>query len=151
MLGKRTVLLLIPGALVACSSPAALTSRELRLEVASGGQVALRYADRAEICQANQTCTYQMAPGTSVRLEAQPAENFFFTGWGGACTGYQDCNLSLSEDRRVEARFERLVGGFTLAPLPDPVVVPAGASVELGVDLRASGGFNAPPGRFRSG
>lgn len=130
--------------LAGCSTPGA-SLKELVVRVDPGGQVRVSYDGRGETCPAGQSCIYRLSPGSGARLEAQPSSDFFFAGWSGDCSGFGACQLVLSENRRVEARFEALVGGFNLGPLPDPLVVPAGAQVELGVRLERQGGFNPPP------
>jgi len=133
--------------LAACSAPQ-VSPNELVVQVGAGGRVELRYDGKSEVCLAGQACTYRLSPDQSVELLARPEGDFFFAGWAGDCTGYSACALQMTQNRRVEARFEARVGEFALQAVPDPVVVPAGATVELAVGIQGSGGFNAPPEAF---
>jgi len=54
-----------------------------------------------------------ICPGTcagtfdTISLYSNPATNSFFSGWGGACTGLEDCaSLTLDSDKTVNAIFE---------------------------------------------
>lgn len=143
---RHWVFLWLVGGLAACSGPqASLNLKELALQVGQGGRVELRYSGKSEVCPSGQACTYRLGPDQTVELRAWPEGNFFFAGWAGDCSGYGGCTLQMAQDRRVEARFEARVGEFSMGQVPDPVVVPAGTTVELAVGLRPTGGFNAPP------
>ena len=50
-------------------------------------------------------CTEDFALGTVVSLSASPTGNSSFDGWGGDCTGGNQCNLTMSADRQVSAGF----------------------------------------------
>ncbi|HYC36972.1 MAG TPA: Ig-like domain repeat protein [Usitatibacter sp.] len=56
------------------------------------------------------TCSASFASGTAVTLTATPAAGFIFIGWGGACSGMGQCNVTMSSARSVAATF-----GFKLA------------------------------------
>jgi hypothetical protein len=43
---------------------------------------------------------------TTFILYPNPATNSFFSGWGGACAGMENCSLTLSGDKTVNALFE---------------------------------------------
>jgi|FaiFalDrversion2_1042247.scaffolds.fasta_scaffold16422_1 hypothetical protein len=119
--------------------------RELVVQVGEGGRVAVRHDGLTEVCPSGQVCAYRLRPDRSVELRALPEGDYFFSGWVGDCSGYAPCSLDMAQNRRVEARFAARVGDFTLGPVPDPVVVPAGAVVEVAVPLQRVEGFNAPP------
>jgi len=54
-----------------------------------------------------ESCHYDFAPGTTVRLSAAapPDSLSRFTGWTGACTGLQDCTITLDGHQWVMATF----------------------------------------------
>ena len=52
------------------------------------------------------SCTANFARGDTVRLTADPASNFRFVGWSGACSGVDPCTLVMDVDRTVSAEFE---------------------------------------------
>jgi ELWxxDGT repeat protein len=53
------------------------------------------------------SCSYDFAPGTTVTLSAvaPPDSLSRFTGWTGACTGLQDCTITLDGQQWVMATF----------------------------------------------
>jgi hypothetical protein len=50
------------------------------------------------------TCMGTYAYGTTVTLTATPSMHHF-GGWGGACSGFLTCSVSMTADRAVTARF----------------------------------------------
>jgi hypothetical protein len=50
-------------------------------------------------------CTQAYADGTTVVLQANPATNSSFAGWGGACSGTGTCTVKMSSDQVVTASF----------------------------------------------
>jgi List-Bact-rpt repeat protein len=52
------------------------------------------------------SCTASFARGDTVRLTADPAPDFRFVGWSGACGGMDPCTLVMDVDRTVSAQFE---------------------------------------------
>ncbi|NCA70073.1 MAG: hypothetical protein EOM91_08190 [Sphingobacteriia bacterium] len=54
------------------------------------------------------TCSADFISGTSVTLNASPAEGSIFLGWGGGCAGTEPCQLTLTESVEVMAYFEDL-------------------------------------------
>jgi len=72
-------------------------------------------ADGAALCVAEGlarrgACTTALTHGTQVVLEARPAADAAFTGWGGACAGESStrCTVSLTAARQVSATFTQL-------------------------------------------
>jgi hypothetical protein len=51
-------------------------------------------------------CTHQFAYGDHVTLHAEPAYSVF-AGWTGACSGTDDCPLTMVSDRNVSAHFSK--------------------------------------------
>ncbi len=54
------------------------------------------------------TCTHVYPNNTPVTLNATPAQGWTFNGWGGDCTGYGTCLVSMSQDRYVYGSFSPL-------------------------------------------
>lgn len=135
--------------LAACglgNQPSNLPERELVLRVGEGGLVQVQLGSSLQACQASQTCTYRLPANATAQLQALAGPGFFFAGWSGDCAGFGGCQVTMSQDRRVEARFGAVQGDFSLAlPAGPLVIVPAGALVELEVTLERRGGFNPPP------
>ena len=50
-------------------------------------------------------CQGEFAPGTLVRLHAEPSEGQMFTRWRGACGGSEECTVNLKRARQVMASF----------------------------------------------
>jgi phospholipase C len=50
------------------------------------------------------TCVASFASGTKVTLNATPASNYLFNGWGGACSG-TSCSVTLTAATSVTASF----------------------------------------------
>lgn len=53
-------------------------------------------------------CVEDYASGTQVTLRAVPAAGWRFVGWREACSGAQDCAVSMTDNRSVMARFKRV-------------------------------------------
>jgi hypothetical protein len=78
------------------------------------------------------TCSVDVAPGTKVKLTASPSLGFRFDGWSGACEGSGACQVDMTQDHAVEARFS----------LPLGTQAPAAADGPSGGD--GGGGVSAP-------
>ena len=50
-------------------------------------------------------CTTSVDPGTEVILTATPDSGSTFAGWGGACQGLGQCNITMDADRSLTAIF----------------------------------------------
>ena len=51
------------------------------------------------------TCSANFAPGTQVTLTATPANGWGFSGWSGACSGVDNCVVTMSAAQSVTATF----------------------------------------------
>ena len=52
-------------------------------------------------------CKTAVTGGTRVTLEARPALNSRFAGFGGECTGQDPCIVIVSTDKTIDAKFNR--------------------------------------------
>jgi hypothetical protein len=73
------------------------------------------------------TCSHAYAHGTTVALTASASSRSLFSGWSGACSGKGVCQLTMSADQAVSARFQAKcivpkVKGKTLAAAKKAVV-----------------------------
>ncbi len=50
--------------------------------------------------------THTYSYGQEVVVYALPDSDYLFTGWSGACSGFGDCELTITEDKNVSASFE---------------------------------------------
>jgi subtilisin family serine protease len=53
----------------------------------------------------NQSCSTFLPPDTPVTLTATPAPDSKFLGWGGACSGLELCQVTLTDEQTVTAAF----------------------------------------------
>jgi Divergent InlB B-repeat domain len=53
-------------------------------------------------------CTRSYAASATLTLSAKAARGSVFAGWGGVCAGRRQCTVSMSADRSVSARFNKL-------------------------------------------
>ena len=51
------------------------------------------------------TCSKSYSAGAKVTLHAKPASGFEFAGWSGDCTGKAACQLTMSANHSVKAKF----------------------------------------------
>ena len=72
-----------------------------------------------------------------VTLTAIPDANSSFTGWGEACTGTEDCNVTINANKEVVANFEK-----KQAPNAVFTATPSKGLAPLDVILDASGSFD---------
>ena len=52
------------------------------------------------------TCSAAFPQSTQVKLSAAPANNYFFDGWTGACSGTALCTVSMTGTEKVSATFD---------------------------------------------
>lgn len=75
------------------------TLYELTVQVNGTGTVAVQGVP------CDSTCTTSHAAGTVVKLTAEAAPGFVFSGWSGACTGTGECNVTMNSNQQVTATF----------------------------------------------
>lgn len=78
-------------------------SQECILSVATCGNGNVTSSPAGIDCGENCTATFYQ--GTLVRLTAEPDPGWSFTGWGGACSGEDDCLLIMNGDKTASADF----------------------------------------------
>lgn len=90
-------------------APTAPQTRRLQVTVAGAGRVdGLGTGDGCVNVQARRTCTFDYPTGTTLHLASTSSVTSVFSGWGGACTGLGACDLTMTADRAVTARFALL-------------------------------------------
>jgi uncharacterized repeat protein (TIGR02543 family) len=65
------------------------------------------------------TCTAGYAPGTPVNLIARALPGFIFTGWTGACSGTQTCDLTMNSNQTVGVGFKTTPVGHSVLTVHD--------------------------------
>jgi len=70
-------------------------------KTANGGSI----AGNAGCALGSATCTASLDYNTAVSLTATPAAGYVFSGWSGACTGTDACNVTLDSAKTVTANF----------------------------------------------
>jgi YVTN family beta-propeller protein len=86
--------------------------------------------------------------GTVVSLTANPAANFQFTGWSGACSGSSSCNVTMDATKSVTATFTlkqfaltlATVGSGTITANPSPVNGTYGAGTVVALTAAPASG-----------
>jgi pro-kumamolisin-like protein/List-Bact-rpt repeat protein len=79
------------------------------------------------------TCSENLAPGTQVTLTATPASGSGFEGWSGACSGFDNCVVTMSSAQSVTATFAQtqytlnvsVAGNGTVTSSPPGVSCPS--------------------------
>lgn len=68
------------------------------------------------------TCSTRLMQGSTIVLHAIPKPGYSFNGWYGACAGYNQCALTLDNDKEVRAEFIPVTG--TVKPPQKPIQPP---------------------------
>ena len=89
-----------------------LPQRELSVSKSGNGQV---YSSPSAI-SCGTVCSVYLNKYSNVTLRAEADSGYYFVGWSGACSGLNDCQLTMTENRSVTAVFEPIpTTGFTLS------------------------------------
>lgn len=81
------------------------------------------------------TCAAAFALGTNVSVVATPSVGYSFTGWGGACTGTNVCDLVMDANKSVSATFAPVPVGqyaLTVQDIGNGTIVSAPAGINCG-------------------
>jgi hypothetical protein len=79
------------------------------------------------------TCSASFAPGTQVTLTATPADGSGFEGWSGACSGFDNCVVTMNGAQSVTATFAQtqytlnvsVAGNGTVTSSPSGISCPS--------------------------
>ena len=79
------------------------------------------------------TCSASFAGGSQVTLTATPADGSGFEGWGGACSGFDNCVVTMSSAQSVTATFAQtqytlnvsVAGNGTVTSSPSGISCPS--------------------------
>jgi hypothetical protein len=128
---------------VACSF---LGSR-VKLNVALDGTGTGTVTSSPDGIDCGSTCTATFGTSTHVLLTATPAEGNTFSGWGGACSGTETCEVALEHSRDVTATFDSAPDQtYSLSVLPGGDGAGLVTSDPEGVDCGVSCGATFPAG-----
>ncbi len=83
------------------------------LTVTTSGKGVVTSTDGFINCPA--TCSHSYFHDAPVTLHATPASGWAFTGWGGACSGADSCNVTMTQDLSVSAGFVQLPVTLTVS------------------------------------
>jgi len=125
---------------------ATFTLTHQRLAVTRSGSGTVSSTPAAIAC--GSTCSALVPLDGTLTLSAAPAAEYAFTGWGGACTGTDDCTLAMSAARSASATFTR--SHYTLALTLGGTGAGRVASTPEGVDCGASCRTSLPIGTVLS-
>lgn len=96
-------------------------SFQLQVKAAGSGSGTITSSPSGISC--GKTCSATFQQGTKVTLTAIPGANSTFAGWGGSCSGMNQCILTVTQDMSVTASFS----------------VPTGTQQTLNVSLSGNG------------
>lgn len=82
------------------------TTTEVSLSVTKTGQGSVSSTPSGIDCGSD--CSQDYALNTQVTLTATPDSGWQFDGWGGACSGNNNCVLTMTETRSVTATFSEI-------------------------------------------
>ena len=85
-------------------------------------------------------CIASFAAGTMVSVVARPSPGYQFTGWSGACTGTNTCDLTMNANASVQATFAALAPGqhaLTVSDFGSGTITSAPAGISCGTTCSA--------------
>jgi hypothetical protein len=90
------------------------------------------------------SCSHDYAKGANLTLTASANAGSTFSGWkGGGCSGNGACNITITTNTSVTARFD-LTPDFSIsASALSPGTVSPGGSATSNIEVTAVGGFNS--------
>jgi Divergent InlB B-repeat domain/Glucodextranase, domain B len=91
------------------------------------------------------TCSIDITKDDNVLLTATPGAGSSFSGWSGACSGTENCAVTMTTDRTVFANFKSDSGGGTTTDTTKPTVTvssPATNQTVTGPNLTVTGTAN---------
>ncbi len=111
-----------------------IEKKELSYVKAGNGEGVVKSSPQGINCSAS--CKAQFLLGTSVKLTAAPSSNSLFNGWGGACTGSGECEVSLTEAKTVTASFTKKQFRLTISKpsVGSGIISSAPAGINCGGD-----------------
>ena len=85
------------------------------------------------------TCSASFVQGTQVTLTATPAAGSGFEGWGGACSGFDNCVVTMNTAQSVTATFAQtqytlnvsVAGNGTVTSSPTGISCPSLCTIQL--------------------
>jgi hypothetical protein len=108
------VLAILAACDTAVDPPVVDTDHTLSVSVTGGGTgTVTSQPDGIELTTGDSTATADFTTGTQVTLTATPLGDSVFTGWSGACTGTNECVVTMDADRSVTATFAMPTGDGT--------------------------------------
>lgn len=99
----------LAGALLLAALFAAGAAQAEELEVMATGLGSGSVASSTPGIACGADCSESVASGASIVLTATAGGDSVFAGWAGDCSGLGACTVSMTQDRRVRARFEPTV------------------------------------------
>jgi pimeloyl-ACP methyl ester carboxylesterase len=103
---KRSLVLLLTLFMYACSSGSDGTTAVFQLAVSIDGAGSGSVYSTPGGIDCGIDCAEDLQQNTVVVLTASPASGSTFAGWGGDCSGSEDCTLTMDATRTVTANFE---------------------------------------------
>src|SRR5258706_9835630 len=122
------------------AASATFGTAKLTVATPTNGTVTANPPNRAAMTPAincGTSCTSNVAPGTGVTVQANPANGFVFDKWAGACAGKSNpCALTVSGDQNVTATFKS-VGTTTVTATAPANGVIGGSGLNCGATCSA--------------
>ena len=115
--------------------------RSYVLDVTLSGQGSVASSPSGISC--GKTCSSSFMGGSNLNLTPTPMTGYYFSGWGGDCTGSALCNIQMNANKAVSATFLPIKGGAT-PPTPTPTPIPT-QGYKLQVVKSAKGNITSNP------